>query len=92
MRDDKKTIGTSKRWHPTNPPLTFTRNLNMENKVEKGNWQNKEMAISPRSNVKIDKESLALLKQIVNISNEDIKDYNWVMFTHAMDFFNECTS
>jgi hypothetical protein len=50
------------------------------------------MAISPRSNAKIDKESFALLKQIVNIFIEDIKDYNWVMFTHAMDFFNECTS
>jgi len=74
MRDDKKTIGTSKRWHPTSPPLIFIKNLNMGNKVEKGNWQNKEMVISPRSNAKINKESLALLKQTVNISKEDIKD------------------
>jgi hypothetical protein len=39
--------------------------------------------------VKIDKESLALLKQIINISKEDMEDYNWAMFTHAMDFFKE---
>ncbi len=64
----------------------------MGNKVEKGNWQNKEMAIWWRSNVKIDKESFALFKQTVNISKEDIKDYNWVMFTHAMDFLKEHTS
>ncbi len=43
-------------------------------------------------NTKIDKESLVLLKQIVNISKEDMEDYNWVMFKHAMDFFKECVS
>jgi hypothetical protein len=32
-------------------------------------------------------ESLAILKQIVNIPKEDMEDYHWVMFTHAMDFF-----
>jgi hypothetical protein len=37
-------------------------------------------------NVKINKECLALLKQVVNISTEDMEDYNWSMFTHAMDF------
>ncbi len=42
--------------------------------------------------MKIDKESFALFKQTVNISKEDIKDYNWVMFTHAMDFLKEHTS
>jgi hypothetical protein len=42
------------------------------------------------ANVKIDKESLALLKQTVNIPKEDMEDYHLVMFTHAMDFFKEC--
>jgi hypothetical protein len=41
---------------------------------------------------KIDKKSLATLKQIINISKEDMEDYPWVMFTHAMDFLKECTS
>jgi hypothetical protein len=39
------------------------------------------------ANAKIDKESFTLLKQIVNIAKEDMEDYHWVMFTHAMDFF-----
>jgi hypothetical protein len=42
--------------------------------------------------VKIDKESLAILKQTINISKEDMEDYDWVMFTHAMNFFKECAS
>jgi hypothetical protein len=37
-------------------------------------------------------KSLALLKQIVNILKEDMEDYNWAMFTRAMDFFKECAS
>jgi hypothetical protein len=36
------------------------------------------------------KKSFALLKQIVNISKEDMENYHWAMFTHAMDFFKEC--
>jgi hypothetical protein len=35
--------------------------------------------------VKIDKESLALLKQIVNIPKEDMEDFDWVMLTYAMN-------
>jgi hypothetical protein len=42
-------------------------------------------------NVKIDKESFALLKEI-NIVKKDMEDYHWVMFTHAMEFFQECAS
>jgi dTDP-4-amino-4,6-dideoxygalactose transaminase len=38
------------------------------------------------ANAKIDKESLAILKQIVNIPKEDMEDNHWVMFTHVMDF------
>jgi hypothetical protein len=37
-------------------------------------------------NAKIDKESFATLKQIVNIPKEDMEDYHWVMFTRAMNF------
>jgi len=44
------------------------------------------------ANVKINKENLALFKQIVHISKKDMKDYNLVIFTHAMDFFKECVS
>jgi hypothetical protein len=38
------------------------------------------------ANAKIDKENLALLKQIVNILREDMEEYHWAMFTRAMDF------
>jgi hypothetical protein len=38
------------------------------------------------------KKSHALFKQNVNISKEDMEDYNWAMFTHAMDFFKEWVS
>jgi hypothetical protein len=41
------------------------------------------------ANAKINKESLALLKENVNIPKEDMEDYHWVMFTHAMKFFQE---
>ncbi len=44
------------------------------------------------ANVKIDKENLTLLKQIVNILKEYMEDYHQVMFTHAMDFFQERAS
>jgi hypothetical protein len=32
------------------------------------------------------------MRQNVNISKDDMEDYNLVMFTHAMDFFKECAS
>jgi hypothetical protein len=40
-------------------------------------------------NVKIDKGSLALFKQIVNNSKDDMENYNWTMFTYAMNFFQK---
>jgi hypothetical protein len=43
-------------------------------------------------NVKIDKERLALFKQTINISKENMEDYDWMMLTHAMDFFKKCSS
>jgi hypothetical protein len=30
------------------------------------------------------------MRQNVNISKDDMEDYNLAMFTHAMDFFKEC--
>jgi hypothetical protein len=32
------------------------------------------------------------MKQSVNISRDDMEDYNLAMFTHAMDFFKKCAS
>ncbi len=43
-------------------------------------------------NTKIDKESFVLLKQTINIPKEDMENYHWVMFTHAMDFLKELAS
>jgi hypothetical protein len=40
MWDDNKTLGMSKRWHLVTPPLTFARNQNMGNIIEKNNSQN----------------------------------------------------
>jgi hypothetical protein len=44
------------------------------------------------TNVKIDKESFFIMKQSVNISKDDMEDYNLAMFTHAMDFFKKHVS
>jgi hypothetical protein len=41
------------------------------------------------ANEKMDKESLFIMRQIVNISKDDMEDYNLAMFTHAMDFLKE---
>jgi hypothetical protein len=38
------------------------------------------------------KKSLTLFKQTINISKEDMENYHWVMFTHAMNFFQEWAS
>jgi hypothetical protein len=32
------------------------------------------------------------MRQNVNISKDDMEDYNLVMFTHTMDFFKECVN
>jgi hypothetical protein len=52
--------------------------------IDKTSWQ--------WANANIDKESFTLLKQIVHITKEDVEDYHLVMFTHAMDFFQERAS
>jgi hypothetical protein len=32
------------------------------------------------------------MKQIVNISKDDMEDYNLALFTHAMYFFKDCAN
>jgi hypothetical protein len=44
------------------------------------------------ANAKIDKESHFIMKQSVNISKDDMEDYNLAMFKHAMDFLKEHVS
>jgi hypothetical protein len=44
------------------------------------------------ANEKIDEKSFALFKEIVNIPKEDVENYYWAMFMHAMEFFQECAS
>jgi hypothetical protein len=40
-----------------------------------------------------DRQRKSCIVQIdYNISKEDMENYNWAMFTHAMDFFKERTS
>ncbi len=36
--------------------------------------------------------SISILKQTINISKEDMGDYNLAMFAHVMDFFREHAS
>jgi len=40
----------------------------------------------------MDKNSLFVMKQTMNILKDDMEDYNLAMFTHAMDFFKERVS
>ncbi len=51
-----------------------------------------EWAAWQGANAKIDKVDFPILKKHINISKEDMEDYNLVMFTDAMDFFKECAS
>jgi hypothetical protein len=44
------------------------------------------------ANVKMDKESFYIVTQSLNISKDDMEDYNLSMFTHVMDFFREHVS
>jgi hypothetical protein len=41
--------------------------------------------------MKINKENF-IMRQNVNISKDDMEDYNLAMFTHAMDFSKECAN
>ncbi len=42
--------------------------------------------------MKMDKESLYIMIQSLNISKDDMEDYNLAMFTHVMDFCKEHVS
>jgi hypothetical protein len=33
-----------------------------------------------------------MFKHDVKISKDDMEDYNWAMFTYAMDIFKECAN
>jgi hypothetical protein len=44
-----------------------------------------EWAAWQGANAKIDKISLSILKKFINISKEDMEDYNLDMFTHVME-------
>jgi hypothetical protein len=44
------------------------------------------------ANAKIEKKGLFIMKQNLNISKDDMEDYNLAMFTHVMIFFKECMS
>ncbi len=90
--NDNTTLRISKRWHSITPLPTFVGNQNMKNIMEKANWQNISMGGVVMGKCEDKQKSLALLKQIVNILKEDMEDYNWAMFTRAMDFFKECAS
>jgi len=50
-------------------------------------WKGTIDKIDEWADAKINKKSLALLKQIINILKEDMEDYHWAIFTHAMHFF-----
>jgi len=41
---------------------------------------------------KDDKKTFTLFKQTLKITKEDMEDYHWAMFTHAMDFFQKWAS
>jgi len=41
---------------------------------------------------RLTKITFTLLKQTLKITKEDMEDYHWAMFTHAMDFFQEWAS
>jgi len=89
----KKTLRIFKRWHPTSPLSTFIKNQNMGIEWKRAIDKTNEWVAWWWANVKIDKKkSLALFKHTTNISKEDTKDYNWVKFTHAMDFFKDRAS
>jgi hypothetical protein len=43
MWDDNKTLSMLEKSHLVIPPLTFARNQNMGNRMEKSNWKNRWM-------------------------------------------------
>jgi hypothetical protein len=76
MQNDKNTFGIFKRSHPTRPLQAIVINQNMGNIVEFFFDKTNEWATWWWANVKIDKESLTLFKQTINILKEDMEDYH----------------
>jgi hypothetical protein len=52
----------------------------------------KEWAAWQWANANMDKKSLSIMRQIVNVFKNDVEDYNLALFTHAMDSFKERAS
>jgi hypothetical protein len=98
MWDDKKTLGISKRWHLANPPLGFTRNQNMGNIIEKGNWQNKWMGgmVMGECNTKILKRKQTSLLELSTQPKDCTKasDLEWSTpkVQHRNDLFHSNAS
>ncbi len=85
MRDDKKTVGISK----LDPPRHLLKIKTWRTKWKRIIDKTLEWASWQWANVKMDKESFSIMRQSVNISKDDMEDYNLAMFTHAMNFFKE---
>ncbi len=78
--------------YPRDPTLLEPLKNSLEIKTWEIEWKKQidkttEWAAWRWANVKINKESFTLLKKIVNIPKEDMEDYHWTMFTHAIEFF-----
>jgi hypothetical protein len=92
MQNDNKTFRISKRSTLLDP----LKNL-LEIRTWGTKWRRKidktiEWVAWQWVNAKIDKESLGLFKETINILKEDMEDYHWAMFTHAMEFFQKCAN
>jgi hypothetical protein len=87
MWNDNNTFGIYKKSNFVRP----LKNL-LEIRTWGTKWKRKihktiEWAAWWWANAKIDKESLVLFKETINILKEDMEDYHYTMFTHAMEFF-----
>jgi hypothetical protein len=78
--------------YPRDPTLLNPLKNLLEIKTWGTKWKRQIDKTIEWANAKIDKKSLTLLKETINILKEDMEDYPWLMFTHAMEFFQECTS
>jgi len=76
MRDDNKTLGISKQWHLVTPLQHLLEIRTWGIKWKRTIDKTDEWAAWWWTNVKVDKENLALLKQSINISKEDMENYH----------------
>jgi hypothetical protein len=92
LRDDKKPF----EYPRDNTKLDLLKHL-LKIKIWVTKWRGvidktMEWAAWQWANAKIDKKSLSIMRQNVNISKDDMENYNLATFTHAMDFFKECAN